>query len=180
MSWIPLIWCCNGSWEACHFNIPPNSSTAPEPKVETWAERLPFDIRQHPVRLLERPRGPKGQTDEQDQRARVRRRFEPRAVNVSTTNNTPSSASSPPGLLPSDNRPVNHPDINALSASAECVSRPLGSTFAGHGDECGAARSPSSPNSMARARTYRCAGSRPCDPAAPRTGRGPRASWRTP
>lgn len=42
-----VIWCCNGSWEACMVEVAPNSSIAAAPKVRSWMEVLALDTRQH-------------------------------------------------------------------------------------------------------------------------------------
>lgn len=44
---IPVIWCCNDSWQAWSFTNEPESATAPVPTSGKWTDNLPFDIRQH-------------------------------------------------------------------------------------------------------------------------------------
>lgn len=44
---IPVLWCCNESWQGYVCEAAPNSTAAPEPMARRWTDILAFDTRQH-------------------------------------------------------------------------------------------------------------------------------------
>lgn len=52
---IPVIWCCNDSWQGCAVGAAPNNTTVPPATLQKWTEVLAFDTRQHPFIFWQDP-----------------------------------------------------------------------------------------------------------------------------